>query len=74
MLNYLPTDKQQFLSIAHDSDHDCRIPLPILQNVQPIVKSNRLLHIKATYYNPILKHKIKIRIKYSYTSIPMALR
>ena len=69
MLSCLPTDKQHILWIAHNSDYDCRFVLPILQNIQPIDKSNRCLQIKATCYNPILKQELKIVIKYSYKSI-----
>ena len=64
MLNALPTDKKEILLIAHNSDYDCRFLLEYLQNVQPIVKSDRFLHIKATYYNPKVKHNINIIIKY----------
>ena len=74
MLNGLPTDKGVILLIAHNSDYDCRFILEHLQNKQPIVKSNRFLQIKATYYNPILKKKINIIVKDSYKLIPMALR
>ena len=66
--------KVTFLSIAHNSDYDCRFILEYLQNVQPIVKSVRFLQIKATYYNPILKKKINIIVKDSYKLIPMTLR
>ena len=43
------------LLIAHNADYDCRFILEYLQNVKPIVKSNRLLHINATYLNTIHK-------------------
>ena len=59
MLNAVPTDKKDMLLIAHNSDYDCRFILEYLQNVKPIVKSNRFLQIKATYFNPIHKKKIK---------------
>ena len=62
------------LLIAHNSDYDCIFILEYLQNVKPIVKNNRCLQIKATYYNPIHKQKIKIVIKDSYKLIPMALQ
>ena len=52
MLNALPTDKGEILQIAHSSDYDCMFILECLQNLKPIVKSGRFLHIKATYYNP----------------------
>ena len=52
MSNALPTDEKEILRIAHNSDYDCRFILEYLQNVKPIVKSDRLLHTKATYYNP----------------------
>ena len=45
-----------------------------LQNKKPIVKSNRFLQIKATYYNPVRKKTIKIIVKGSYKLIPMPLR
>ena len=63
-----------FLLIAHNSDYDCIFILEYLSNVQPVVKSNRFLQIKATYYNPINKNNIKIIVKYSYKLIPMPLR
>ena len=52
MLNALPHDKGDTLLIAHNSDYDCRFILEYLQHVKPIVKSDRFLQIKATYYNP----------------------
>ena len=55
ILNGLPTDKKDFLLVAHNSDYGCRFILEHLQNKRPIVKSNRFLQIKATYYNPIHK-------------------
>ena len=73
MLNALPVDKTEILLIAHNSDYDCRFILEYLQNVKPIVKGGRFLQIKATYYNPIRKKKIKLTIKDSYKLIPMAL-
>ena len=57
MLNNLPTYKKDILLIAHNSDYDCIFILEYLQNVKPIVKSNRFLQIKATYYNPIQKKR-----------------
>ena len=46
-----------------------------LQNKKPIVKSNRFLQIKATYYNPTRKtNTINIIVKGSYKLIPMPLR
>jgi hypothetical protein len=74
MLNSLPHDKGDLLLIAHNSDYDCRFILEYLQNVKPIVKSGRFLQIKATYYNPNTKRKIKIVIKDSYKLIPMPLK
>ena len=74
LLNALPTDKKEILLIAHNSDYDCRFILEYLQNVQPIVKSGRLLQVKATYYNPKAKKKIHIIVKDSYKLIPMPLR
>ena len=59
--------------IAHNSDYDCRFILQYLQDIKPIVKGGRFLQIKATYYNPIVKKKIKLKIKDSYKLIPMAL-
>ena len=41
MLNSLPTYKNEILLIAHNSDYDCRFILRYLENVKPIVKSNR---------------------------------
>ena len=60
MLNALPHDKGEILLIAHSSDYDCRFILEYLENVKPIVKSNRFLQIKATCYNPESKKKITI--------------
>ena len=73
MLNSLPTDKHEILLIAHNSDYDCRFILQYLQDTMPIVKGGRFLQIKATYYNPIVKKKMKLIIKDSYKLIPMAL-
>ena len=73
MLNALPTDKKEILLIAHNSDYDCKFILQYLQDTKPIVKGGRFLQIKATYYNPIVKKKIKLIIKDSYKLIPMAL-
>ena len=39
-----------------------------------LLKSDRFLQIKETYYNPIRKNKINIIVKDSYKLIPMALR
>ena len=55
MLNNSPIDKHGILLVAHNSDYDCIFIFKYLQNVKPIVKSNRFLQIKATYYNPIQK-------------------
>ena len=74
MLNALPTDKKEILLSAHNSDYDCRFILEYLQNVKPIIKSNRCLHIKATYFDPIHKNNIQIIVTCSYKLIPMALR
>ena len=63
MLNALPTDKKEILLIAHNSDYGCRFILGYLQNVQPIVNSDRFLQIKATCYNPKAKKKINIIVK-----------
>ena len=60
--------------IAHNSYYDYRFILEYLQNVKPIVKSNRFLQIKATYFNPIHKNKIEIIVKDSYKLIPLPLR
>ena len=73
MLNALPTGKGEILLIAHSSDYDCRFIFGYLQNVKPIVKSGRLLQIKAAYYNPGSKKKINSIVKDSYKLIPMAL-
>ena len=64
MLNNLPTDKHKSLLIAHNSDHDCIFSLEYLQHVKPVVKSNRCLQIKATYYNTVHKHEISIVVTY----------
>ena len=74
MFNALPIDKKEHLLIAHNSDYDCSFYLEHLQNTKPIVKSDRLSQIKATYYNPIRKNKIKIIVTGSYKLIPMPLR
>ena len=74
MLNALPTGKKEILIISHNSYYGCRFILVYLQNVQPIVKSDRFLQIKATYYNPKSKKKINIIVKGSYKLIPMPLR
>ena len=63
MLNAVPTDNKEILLIAHNSDYDCRFILEYLQNVKPIVKSGRLLQIKATCYNPKPKKTIKNIVK-----------
>ena len=74
ILNTLPAYNKKILSIGHNSDYDCIFILEYLQNVKPIVESNRFLHIKATYYNPKYKTNINIIVKYSYKLIPMPLR
>ena len=74
MLNALPTDKKEILLIAHNSDYGCRFILEYLQNVKPIVKSDKFLQIKATYYSPIRKKKISTIVKGSYKLIQMPLR
>ena len=66
MLNALQTDNDEILLIAHNSDYGCRLILEYLQNVKPIVKSNRFLQVKATCYNPIAKTKFKLVFKYSF--------
>ena len=73
MLNALPTDRDEILLIAHSSNYGCRFILEYLLNVKPVVKSNRFLQVKATYYNPIAKKKFKLVVNYSYELIPMAL-
>ena len=42
MLNAIPTDKDEILLVAHNSDYDCRFSLEYLENVKPIVKGGRL--------------------------------
>ena len=75
LVNALPTGKNwDFLIIAHNSDYDCIFILEYSENEQPIVKGGRFLQIKATYYNPIKRKKIKITINERYKLIPMALR
>ena len=74
MLNALPHGKGEILLIAHNSDYDCRFILEYLQNVNPIMKSNRFSQIKATYYNPKSKKKITIIVKGYYKLVPMPLR
>ena len=73
MLNALPTDKNNSLLTAHSSDYDCRFILECLEILKQIVKGCRFLQIKATYYNPIKRKRIKITIKGTYKSIPVAL-
>ena len=73
-LNALPTGKNEMLSIAHNSDYDSRFSLKYIDNVKPIIRSNRFLQIKATYYNPVQKIKIKLKMKDSYKLISMPLR
>ena len=73
MLNALPTDKDEILLIAHNSDYDCRFILQYLQNPMVIVKGGRFLQIKAKYYNPIQRKSFKLTIKDSYKLITMAL-
>ena len=73
ILNASPTDENEILSIAHNSDHDCRFILEYLENAKPIVKGGRFLQIKATYYNPIKRNRIKTTLTYNYELIPMAL-
>ena len=51
------TFKGEILLVAHNSDYDCRFVLECLQNVKPIVKSDRFLQIRATYYNPKSKKR-----------------
>ena len=74
MLNALPTDKQEVLLIAHNSDYDCIFMLEYLQNVKPVVKSNLFLQIKATYFNTVHQQKNEIIVKGNYILIQMALR
>ena len=74
MLNALPTDKGDILLIAHNSDYDCIFILEYLQNIKPIVTSNRFLQIQATYFNPKANNNINIIVKDSYQLIPMPLR
>ena len=74
MLNALPHDKGEIPLVAHKSDYDCRFILDYLQHVKPIVKSNRFLQVKATYYIPIAKTNINIIVKHIYKLIPMPLR
>ena len=71
MLNALPTDKGQILLIAHNSDYGCIFILAYLQHVKPTVKSDRLLQIRATCFNPKAKTKITLIDKYSYGLLPM---
>ena len=59
----LAYSKGEILLIAHNSDYGCRFILEYLQNVKPIVKSNRFVQVKATYYNPEAKKKINIIVK-----------
>ena len=74
MLNALPTDMKEILLIAHNSDYDCRFILAYLQNVQPIVKSNIFLQVKATYYNPKVQKKVNTIVKDYDKLIPTALK
>ena len=63
ILYNLPTDKHEIILIAHNANYDCRFIQQYLQNVRPIVKSNRILMLKGIYYNPIHKNNIKLVIK-----------
>ena len=74
MLNALPHYKGEILLIAHNSGYDCRFIWEYLQNVKPIVESNRFLQIRATHYNPESKKKITVIVKASYKLIPIPLR
>ena len=73
MLNALPIGTILFV-IAHSSDYGCRFILEYLQHVKLIVKFNRFFTKRATYFNPIHKHKIKIVVEYSCKLIPLPLR
>ena len=73
MLNKSPTDKHEIIIIARNANYDCRFIQQYLQNVRPIVKSNRMLMLKGIYYNTFHKKKIKIVIQDSYKLITMAL-
>ena len=70
----MPTDTKEILLIAHNSNYDCIFISEYLQNVKPVVKSDRFLQIKATYYNPKSKTTVNIIVNGSYKLIPMALR
>ena len=74
MLTSLPTYKHESIPIAHNVNYDYRFIQQYLQNVRPIVTSNRMLMLNGIYYNPNHKNKIEIVIKDSYRLIPMALR
>ena len=74
MLSALPTDKSETLLIAHNSYYGCRFIFDFSNNVKPIVNSSRLLHIKATYYNPKAKNTINTIVEDSYKLVPMPLR
>ena len=58
MLNALPTDKDELLLIAHNSDYDCRFLLEYLRNVKPIVKGGRLLQINTIYITTLSNKRI----------------
>ena len=60
------------LLIAHKSDYDCRFILRYLENVKPIVKTNRFLQEKLL--QPNSKKKITLKTKDSYQLISMHLR
>ena len=62
MLNNLPTDKHEIILIAYNANCDCRFIQQYVQNVRPIVKSNRISMLKGICYNPT--QPIKIRLKY----------
>ena len=47
MLNDLQTYKHEMLLTAHNSDYDCIFIFEYLQNVKPIVKSNRCFTYKG---------------------------
>ena len=66
--------KDEISLIAHNSDYGCIFLLEYLEIVKPVAKCEKLLQIRATYYNPKSKTKIHIIVGVSHKLIPMALR
>ena len=63
MLNALPHGKGDILLIAYNSDYDCRFILEYLQNVQPIVKSDRFYRLKQPIITQFVKRRLILSLK-----------